>query len=207
MSANLTETAENTMTPTATTYANLPFMKRNTFTINLADIPKYPEFDGEFIEKLDYPLMNCIYNSEFLNDKPEIKAMLLGVLKKVNKKTGNLKVIHNQRHKLGRYYADGSISIIPLSKYAKHTVFQFLGWKDVDMKKGHPTIAIEMAKTIGHELMHFQYYIDNYINIVKQLSLFYSADPNFPLDKNNIKFLFNILTYGGAFKTWVEKVE
>jgi phage/plasmid-associated DNA primase len=174
--------------------------------VELSKLPNYERFRGEFIEGLDYHLLQLIHDSEFLESKPEIKANLKNVLESVNKQTGELKVVHDQRFKCGRFYANNSISIIPLSKYVKHTVFKYLGWLDIDMVKGHPSIAIEMGKLINHPFPAFENYVNNFDKSVKILSEFYSANPENPLDKDNIKWLFNSMIYGGGFNGWIEGV-
>ena len=44
-------------------------------------------------------------------------------------------------------------------------------------------------------------------DIVKTLSEFYSGDDNKPLTKKEIKHLFNITIYGGGFKTWKKETK
>lgn len=185
---------------------NLPFIT-DGWTIELSKIPKYPEFDGEFIESLDYPLLQQIYDSEELMNKPEIKSLLKNILNCIDKNTGELKVVHNQRYKCGRYYADNDISLIPLSKYIKHTAFKYLGWLDIDWVKGHPSIAIEMGKSIGISFPTFEKYVNEFDDIVKTLSEFYTANLENPLKKDNIKWLFCSMIYGGGFKSWANGVQ
>ena len=124
-----------------------PFM--NGWKIELSNLPKYEEFLKPYTELLDAPLLNLLYDCEELANKPEIRANLKNVIDKIDPNTGVLKVNHYQAKKCGRVYADKNISIIPLSKFVKHTMFQYLGWLDIDMVKGHPTIAVQMGKAIG----------------------------------------------------------
>jgi hypothetical protein len=121
--------------------AKIPFI--DNWMIRIRDMPKYTDFEGEFIEPLDYPLLKLLHESNNPLIKPEMKTLLKNtVLDNINKSTGELKVRHNNtRYKMGRYYPNGDISIIPHSKYIKHTVLQYCGWLDIDMIKGHPTIA------------------------------------------------------------------
>lgn len=118
--------------------------------------------------------------------------------------SGEIKVSHTQAHKCGRFYADKSISLIPLSKYVKHTVMKYLGWLDIDMVKGHASIAIEIGKKAGKSFPVFENYVNNFDKIVCELSKFYSADTEKPLNKDNIKWLFNSMIYGGGFNNWIE---
>jgi len=181
---------------------------KQEWTIEISKIPKYPEFEGEAYEELDYNILQLIYDSEDLQNKPEIRANLLSVINSINKRTGILKINCSQRKGCGRFYADESKSLIPLSRSVKHTVFKYLGWRDIDMVKGHPSIAIEMAKAAGlRKLEAFETYAFDFDTIVKEISDFYSADLGNPLDKDNIKWLFNSMIYGGGFNSWIEGVE
>ena len=171
------------------TISKLSFL--NGWKIELSKLPNYDNFKGEFVEKLDWKILNLIYESQFLDSRPEIKANLKNLMEKTSRKTGEVKVKHNQRYKCGRFYADDNTSLIPLSKYVKHTVFKYLGWMDIDMVKGHPSIAIEMGKLVGLALPSFENYVNNFDKIVIELSAFYSVEGETPLGKENIKWLFN----------------
>ena len=46
------------------TTSKLPFL--NGWKIELSKLPNYDEFKGEFVEKLDWKILNLIYNSTFL---------------------------------------------------------------------------------------------------------------------------------------------
>lgn len=84
-------------------------------------------------------------------------------------------------------------------------MFEYLGYSDLDMVKGHPTIAVEMAQTCGMEpLDTVQYYLDNFDTIVKDVSKHYSADETNPLEEADVKQLFNSIIYGGVIKGWKE---
>ena len=184
-----------------TTSSKLPFL--TGWKIELSKLPNYENFKGEFTEKLDWHILKLIYESPFMESRPEIKANLKNLIEKTVRKTGEVKVIHNQRYKCGRFYPDDNISLIPMSRYVKHTVFKYLGWLDIDMIKGHPSIAIEMGKLVGLELPAFENYVNNFDEIVSTLSQFYSVEGEKPLDKDNIKWLFNSMIYGGGFANWV----
>jgi len=94
----------------------------------------------------------------------------------------------------GRHYPKYNRSIVSQYKKVKHTIFKHLGYSDLDMVKGHPTIAVEMAKTCGMTpLIGVQYYIDNFDTIVKETSDYYSADEDNILDDGDVKMLFNAI--------------
>ena len=172
------------------------------YKISIRDIPKYEHFTGKFKERLDVPLLKLIYESEGLDHKPEIKAQLKNIIDATDK-NGVLNVLHYQAKKCGRFYADKNNSLIPQSKYVKHTMFYFLKWLDIDWVKGHPSIAVAIAKSTGGLLPAFEKYINHFDDIVQTLSEFYSADESNPLNKENIKWLFNSMIYGGGFESWV----
>ena len=99
----------------------LPFI--TGWEITLKDIPKYTEFEGKFIEKLDYPILQIFCESDNPVITTEMKSLLKNkILDKMDKQTGELEVQHhNTTHKLGRYYSKEDTSIIPHSKFIKHT--------------------------------------------------------------------------------------
>jgi hypothetical protein len=78
---------------------------------------------------------------------------------------------------------------------------------DIDMVKGHPSIAIEMGKSVGLELPSFENYVNNFDKIVSELSAYYSVDGETSLSKENIKWLFNSMIYGGGFANWAKGVQ
>ena len=179
----------------------------NGWKIELSKLPEYKHFTGDFTENADWKMLKIIYNSAFLETRPEIKTSVKTLMENTIRSSGNIKVIHTQRHGCGRFYANDSISLIPLSKYVKHTVMKYLGWLDIDMVKGHASIAIEIGKKTGKLFPAFENYVNNFDNIVCELSKFYSADTEKPLNKDNIKWLFNSMIYGGGFNKWVEGVK
>jgi len=182
----------------------LSFM--NGWKVELSKLPEYIHFTGDFTEKADWKLLKIIYESPFLETRPEIKNNVKILMEKTLR-SGEIKVIHTQAHKCGRFYADKSISLIPLSKYVKHTVMKYLGWLDIDMVKGHVSIAIEIGKQNNKQFPAFEKYVNNFDDVVCELSKFYSADIEKPLNKDNIKWLFNSMIYGGGFNQWIEGVK
>jgi hypothetical protein len=131
------------------------------------------------------------------------------VLDNINKSTGELVVKHNNTsYKLGRYYANDNISMIPHSKYIKHTMLHYLGWSDLDMVKGHPSIAVSMGDSVGTSYNSIKFYVENFDIVAKTLIEFYSTDKEGEerLDNGDIKMLFNMMIYGGGFSTWKNKL-
>ena len=117
--------------------------------IKLNEIPPYTDFKGKFVEQMDYDLCKIIDKYEDLH--PATKTLFRTTVMENIKPNGDLVVKHNQRHKIGRFYADGDISLIPHARVIKHTLMQYGGWVDVDQCKGHSTIAVELFKLIARE--------------------------------------------------------
>jgi len=186
--------------------SKIPFIKSGwTISKNLLK-KKYETFEGSFTEKIDVHLLTLIMET----DDPRITSVMKTLLQKNIidnvKPDGSLIVTHsNGQYKMGRYRAKHEVSMIPLSKYIKHTMFYYLGWCDIDMIKGHPTIAYEMAKGSGLELPAIKHYIDNFDSICETLIEYYSLE-NERLCKDDIKFLFILMIYGGTFSTWKSKI-
>jgi hypothetical protein len=174
--------------------------------VQLKQLPKYHHFQGVFKEYLDAPLLDLIIKKGHTNI--EINRSLITLHNSINKKNNILSVSYEYAGgKCGRHYPKFSKSIICQYKKAKHTMFEFLGYSDLDMVKGHPTIAVEMARTCGMEpLEAVQYYLDNFDTIVKTVSQYYSADKENPLDEGDVKQLFNSIIYGGSVEGWKKDI-
>lgn len=80
-------------------------------------------------------------------------------------------------------------------------------WTDIDMKKGHPTIAVEICKQNNIELVHFQNYIANFDNIASQLIDYYGVEGELKPTPDQIKWCFNMMLYGGGFDSWVREIQ
>ena len=186
----------------------IPFIEN--WTIKVKKIPRYEEFEGEFTEPLDYHLLSMIHESSDPRITKPMKTMLKNtILNNINTTTGELKVVHNNsKHNMGRFYCNNNVSIIPHSRFIKHTVFSYMGWSDLDMVKGHTTIAVEMWKTLKlpTQLSHFQYYIDNFETIAKEFIDYYNPVEGLKLESDDIKHLFVLMIYGGGFNTWKESL-
>jgi hypothetical protein len=189
--------------------AKMNFMKNN-WCLELSKIPKYVDFQEDFTQPLDYHLCKLLMESNDKNLTPEMKTDFNNqIINNINKNTGVLKVLHNNtKYKIGRFYGNKNFSIIPQSKYLKHTLFSYLGWLDLDMIKGHATIASTMGDAIGLDFKHIKYYTNNFDAIADEFIEYYSSEieGDEPLDKNDIKKFFNLMIYGGGFSTWKEKL-
>ena len=179
----------------------IPFM--NGLSIKIKDIPKYPAFDGKFTEKVDFTLCSMLLEKTNIFSPETISGFNTSVMSKM-RNNGNLDVIHNQRFGLGRFYADNNTSLIPQPRAIKHTLFSYCGWLDLDMVKGHGSIALEVFKGIL-DLPSIRKYVDSFDDIVTVMSSFYKVEGT-PLNKDNIKQLFNMMIYGGTPDGWIFKM-
>ena len=171
--------------------------------IVIKDIPKYPDFNGKFTINIDRELCKII--NDYPGFNPSIKTLFRNTVMANIGNNGDLFVKHSQRFKLGRFYANGDISLIPHSRAIKHTLMHYGGWNDLDQVKGHSTIAVELFKD-KLPLPHIKHYIDNFDDVANKLVMYHSK-PDIPqLNTGDIKLLFNLLIYGGSFNTWVGKI-
>ena len=178
----------------------------NNWTLLLGKLPSYVSFKGIFDIDIDLQLLNLIKESDHPEFTKERKQLLSNVIQAVDKKTNTLKIKHNQRYGLGRFYPDNSISPICLSRHIKHTLFHHLNYIDLDMVKGHPTIIYNIAKMNNIALPTFEKYLSNPSEIFEQLIEYYSVEDETPLTEDNVKDIFNISIYGGGHKTWIEQM-
>ena len=95
---------------TTTTTNKLEFMEG--CKILTKKIPKYPLFEGTFTETVDYTLCKMIVDKPDVFTPETLNGFNTAVMSKL-RADGSLSVQHNQRHGLGRYYADGNVSFIP----------------------------------------------------------------------------------------------
>ncbi len=190
------------------TTLTLPFIL-NDWTIQLTAIPEYPEFTKSFNEPLDYHILEMMTNSNHPKLTSEMKAEITSkLLPNIDMKTGILKSLPYQPYGLGRVYGTGDRSIIPMAKVVKHTVLKYMGWTDIDMVKGHMSIAYEMGKNVRIEFKNIKRYIDHFDEICEQTREFYQLDSNENyLEDDQIKWLFCLMMYGGGLSCWVDGLE
>jgi hypothetical protein len=173
----------------------------NSWTIKLDLLPGYASFKKDFNLELSYPILKSCYDSDHPQFTAERKEALKPILDKMKQKN-KLFVKHEQRYNLGRFYANGSISPICVSRHIKHTLFKALGWIDLDMVKGHPSILYSIAKLnkVAQTFTTFKDYIENPDEILKQVSSFYGVTTS------QAKEVFNLSIYGGGFETWIKSM-
>ena len=185
----------------------IPFLKN--WTIDMTKIPHYSAFKSKYELKLDYEILNMMWQSTNPVYTDDRKRLLLPILNAINKETGVLEVTHSPRFGAGRFYPNGSISPISISRQIKHTLFTFLDWIDLDMVKGHPTMLVNIARLCDVDLPAFTKYLANFDGIVDMLTEFYSVglDEGHRLPADKIKDIFNIHIYGGGMAKWFSVLE
>ena len=135
----------------------------NGWAIDIEKIPNYKNFKGKFPMNIDLKICKNILKSSNPVFTEEMKQELKKVIdyektsttsifdtKSIHSiQTASLPMYHYQANNLGRFYAKNNISIIPLSKYIKHTIFSYSKHRDLDQIKGHPSIAVEIGELNG----------------------------------------------------------
>jgi hypothetical protein len=174
--------------------------------LDLALIPEYPEFRGEFIEICDAILGNIILESTDERLTPLMKTIFKNDVVDRLINGNDLPVYHANRYGIGRFYPDNNVSMVVQPRIIKHTLYEYLGYLDIDQVKGHPTIISEIGRLNNVIFEGVEYYINNFQVICDTLIEYYAIDGEELLDKDNVKHLFNITIYGGGFSTWREEI-
>lgn len=176
------------------------------WTINTEKIPGYPEFENDtFYEKVDKTILMLLLKDKSIVD--EQKVLLNKLINKI--KNGNIQVNHTQLMKnndLGRFYPEDNTSIISLCRKIKHTMFKYLGYTDFDMVSCHQSIALSIAEINSVELPGMFEYMFNKAKIIEEEIKFYSMGEN-KLTVEDVKYKFNMMSYGGSEVTWREHIK
>ena len=180
---------------------SIPFL--HGLTIDLEKIPEYPLFDNTtFTEQIDETLCNkilqCNDDRVPIESKQEFQDKIIKYLHK-----NELNVTYFASHGLGRRYAKYNCGLTPMSRYIKHTIFKYANWVDIDMKKSYPNILRSLATFSNIKLPAYDYYINNFDDIVANLTEYYAMDGEPRLTKDQVKWLFSIIIFGGDENTWM----
>eukprot|EP01033_Poteriospumella_lacustris_P008806 gene8806-6339_t len=204
----------------------------NSWTLDLAKMPKYAEWKGEWHYEIDRQMiqliLECTETDEFGNRKitDTMKAHFKNNI--VDRMRGNTLHIQWKAPKdIGRRYssndvdksskgfcASGNLGVH--SKYIKNTIYQQANWVDYDMVKGHPTLLVCVGNqlNITNGLPAIQRYIDNFDAIAEEMIAYHSCIGEtdeetqlFRLTKGDIKELHNLTIYGGGETTWFRQIE
>jgi phage/plasmid-associated DNA primase len=182
----------------------LPFL--TNFTIDVSKIPSYDEFAKPFTVQIDRGLCEMLMDGT----NPNITDVMISNFKNnvlpFIAPDGNLTIHHNNRHGLGRFYSDADKSPVCHSKFIKHTIFKYMGWLDVDMVKGHPSIIRLLINRNGGDTDCFDRVVFHFDEIVAEIASYYKKECGVDLDADNIKYYFNLTIYGGGYSTWKKKL-
>lgn len=199
------------------------FLKK--WTIDLAKVPSYVEWKGDWKYPTDRELIRCILDCEEID---EFGEPIINDTMKTRFKNNIVDKIRNRvlwiewsarKGGLGRRYSaqdpedkDTFSSAGNLGVHArviKNTIFHYQGWLDYDMIKGHPSILLSVAKNshLTGGLPAIERFVNHFDDICEELIQHYSLDKNNLLVKDDIKFLHNRTIYGGGHKQFVEDIE
>ena len=173
-------------------------------TIATEKLPEYKEFaNSTFYEPVDVAILKLLATDARIH--PSSQAILTGLIAKVKK--GRLHSTHIQKVRcyergISRFYPKNDASMTTLSRKIKHTMFQYMGWQDIDMKVGHPSIAVSIGDMCSLNLPAIKEYIASRPRIIQEVSEYYSMEGEAVLDTEDVKMLFNLTIYGGGMTTW-----
>jgi len=199
------------MSPSSNSQIKLSFISNRT--INCSRVPKYDALRKPTATKIDYHILRAI--SESKAHKAVAKLLLPNITSEINPRTGIQKVRYFQSKTatgeslgIGRFYPKNTV--ISLPRLLKHTVLKSMGWVDIDMVKGHPSIICAFFNS--DECPYVNLYTRNPEKHIDDVFAAMFAQPpdtskHRPLEKSDIKMLFNLLIYGGSFNTWLRTLE
>jgi len=179
------------------------------YTIDCDKLRKYTELNKTFYEDIDLKLAKLILECSSNQIAEESKQLFKTFISKI--KNNRIAVLLKNRYGLGRFYGEttekycGNLIILP--RIIKNTIFKYHEYVDIDQVKGHPSILVNLAFFNGKHLPNISKYVDSFDSIYPEFIEYYSADPDNPLTKDDVKYLFNITIYGGGFKTWIANLE
>lgn len=168
------------------------------WTIDLKKLPAYKKFRGDFIEELDLQLLLQLSSKrkDYHKDTiTELKTWVIGGMKNENSNSRIVK--YTQSYNIGRFYAN---TITNYQKKLKHTLFSYLGMKDVDMVKGHPSLILNLGRLNKEKFPFISEYVANPEKQFAEMTEYYGD----VLADHQKKWLFNLMIYGGGHSTWVK---
>lgn len=170
--------------------------------INIDKLPQYLEFRNNiFYEEIDKMILMFLLKDKSIAD--EQKIQLNRLLSKIKHNVIEVKYVQLMKESnIGRFYSEDNISIIPLCKKIKHTVFKYLNYTDFDMVSCHQSIALSIAEINNVELPAISMYMFNKEKITKEEIEFYSMAEQEKVTSEDIKYKFNMMAYGGSEEAW-----
>jgi len=179
------------------------------WTLDIRKIPKYEDITGHiFTEQVDVTLLNMMNKKS--SEKIEInnhKNNITIVLDNVNKKTGQLQVQYTSNYNgLGDLTPVNNISMLCSGdRTVRHTMFEYMGYKEIDINKAFITLMYEISLKNGILLSSMKNYITNYEEITDDIISYYkSYGINLVLKnkpKNDlVRHFLNCIYSGGTYK-------
>lgn len=175
--------------------------------INLDKLPNYDEFKKPFVIKWNKPLSEEITCGGYDVLTTEV---ITNYKKNIHERINSLDEIviyHNNRYGIGRFYSNCDSSPVAHSKYIKHTIFKSLNFVDIDMVKGHPSILRYICKLNNIPTKVFDEVVFNFDKICDNVIEYYKNLCDVVLNKDNVKFYFNLTIYGGSYDTWLNELQ
>jgi len=202
----------------------------NKYTINLAKVPQYVEFNGDWQIPVDKCLANMILQSEDPRLTPEMKAEWKKTVDCITEDNKLSIVMRPRFNGLGRRYPEqpteptytgSNGQVYPNRNFGKcygdltihagiikNTIFHYMGYVDRDQVKGHPTIVYEVEKKAGNRVSILESYLrpGGFENWCQELIPWYSVESEPPLLPADIKNLVNVTIYGGSHSGWCNEI-
>lgn len=192
---------------------SLPLVK-NSLKIQLDKLPLYSYFKGEWTYTIPKDFINSILTCDEITDvcKASFKNNIVDALRngvlRVEWKTTKIPYGRLYSGKFDNSRAHGSIGT--MARQIKNTFFKREGWVDFDFKKCHASIIIELIQLSGINIdtSAIHDFIHNFDNgLADAFIKYYSQDINNPLNKDDVKQLFNGCLFGQGFESWKSWVE
>jgi hypothetical protein len=176
------------------------------------NLPKYGLMKRETVEYMDVPLLEMFLNEEHLKlDDPNfmdytaaqnasIHSNLKLLCAEVNCLTSTIDTTWNQRYEMARLYPDNGHSLVVQPRFIKHTIWYYLGYVDGDLVAAHPTFLYCLCKQNSYPCPILEHYIFHRELVLAEVVSYYDVS------RDQAKMLFNIILYGGGFKTWTDEL-
>jgi hypothetical protein len=145
--------------------------------VDLSKLRKIITYFYQIIEKFNITLGDdSIYKEFGITKYDGLETLLRKYYEKANG-DGVIKVTYNQRHNTGRYFADGSLSLISMKRQIRQTICHTF-YDDIDMVNAHPVILLYLCRKNKIKAAHLEQYILNRDQILKDTGLSRDAAKN-----------------------------
>ena len=184
----------------------------NGWTIDVHKVPKYTNIINQtFIQKIDPILLKMICKS----DDKLFQYSKDTIIKLASENTGELKVHYESSYQgLGYPEPVNNKSILYVGSHSfRQTIFEYMGYKEIDIVKAYPTVMYEVAKKNGIILENIRYYIDHFDELVDDVVSYYES---YGIDlerienvlgkksskSDKLKGFFICIANGGTYNDW-----